>query len=83
MSTPRGSGTNGFVQKNLSFVKPKHKELYSDQVLKKGKRKKKKEKLKKLKKEQELELELELEEKEQEQEQEQEQEDLWISQLVF
>ena len=30
LTTPRGSGTSGYVQKNLSFVKPKLKTNYKD-----------------------------------------------------
>ena len=30
LTTPRGSGTSGYVQKNLSFVKPKVKTNYKD-----------------------------------------------------
>ena len=30
LTTPRGSGTSGYVQKNLAFVKPKEKTNYKD-----------------------------------------------------
>mgnify|MGYP006940049091 CR=1 FL=1 len=32
LSTPRGSGTNGFVQRNMGFVIPRQKQIYSNEV---------------------------------------------------
>ena len=41
LKTPRGSGTNGYVQRNLSFAKPKNpNSIYNlDQIPPKGPRK--------------------------------------------